>query len=1106
MSRPLRIALVYAALGLAWIAFSDLALGLLVTDAGEIAWLGAVKGFAFVGVTALVLYAMLARGAAAPPPASATPVDGRLPLALLVAGILAGVVLLVSTYRADERAAEEIDRQLTAMAGSKSSQVELFLAARMRLAAALAASVNTAELPAHGRAPSGDMGSLPWAWLDRASAEAGFEGGAVFVPGESAALVRTGVFPPSAPPATAACTLAIERGRAAHSDLLHEDGRDALYFAAPVSRADGRTIALCLVFRSDPARDLYPLITDSPIETRSGETILTSAAGSSITFYGTLRHRPAGTGPLVLASRADLPAAMAARGRVGVVQGNDYRGEPVQAVLRPVRGTPWTVIAKIDRQEVASLAGASTRLATYGAMLVFAASLLGGVLAWRAQAATAAARERAALAERDQAQRRERDWASLFFSMPFTGMAVTSARSRKWVRFNDRLCQILGYPREELEQLAWTAITHPDDLDKDVAQFRRVLAGEIEGYRLDKRFLHKDGHVIHAVIDVRAIREPDGSVEHFIATVEDTTERVQHLGNLARLRDLYDLLSQTNQAIVRCRSREELFANIVRHAVERGRMRFAWIGLLDERNVLQPVARFGDDRGYVDEVRVRSEGGDPLSRGPSGQAIRAGRHMIANDFAADPALAPWQAAAARAGVGASAAFPIRLADRVVGALNLYAAEKGYFDEDVVRTLDEMALDISFALDHLAARKDLEAAMRLVQDIVDATDAVVSIFDREGRCVLGNRAYAQVIGQPLERIAGSRREDLMPADIAGVLRDNDLEVLASGEPMRFQETHAGTDGRHLYQSAKFPVRDAGGAVSGVGSISVDVTELVRARERLADANRVLEDRVAERTRELTIARDRALAADRVKSLFLATVSHELRTPLNSIIGFTGVLLAGLPGPLNAEQSKQLSIVQASSKHLLQLINDVLDLSKIEAGEFQVAREDFAMHALVQDCLEAFTPDAALRGLALALDRTPGEPRVRADPRRVRQVLDNLVANALKFTDRGAVTVITSREAGQLRVTVADTGIGIPVAGRDSLFRPFSRLDPDPAREGTGLGLAIVRRLVMAMGGELGFDSRVGEGSRFWFTLPSAGPAGTPLPSTAMGDNPATIPEG
>lgn len=1088
-SRALRIALAYAAVAAAWIAFSDLGLGLLALDAATVAGIGAVKGFAFVAVTAGLLYALLVREPAPPAAAAAGPVDSRLPWLLLVAGCVAGTVLLVAISRNERRMAEATASQLAALADSKASQVALYLKGRLRLTGALAASLSPEQVPTGDRAKPGDLGTLPWPWLDRAAAEGGFAGGAVFREGREAAIVRTGVFPPDSASAPAACRLALARARPAHSEFAVEPGREALYFAAPVAHPDGRPAGACLVFRAEPERFLDPILAERPIATRTGETILARADATGVTYFGPLRHRPGESGPLTLEARADLPAMMAAERGSGQGEGRDYRGTPVLAAWRPVEGTRWHVVAKIDAEEAAALADAPTRFATHGAILVIAGSLLAALVAWRAQAQAAAARERAALAERDQAARRERDWTSLFFSMPFTGMAVTSARTLKWVRFNDRLCEILGYPREELERLEWTAITHPEDLGKDMGEFQRVMAGEADGYRLEKRFVRKDGRVVHTTIDVRAIREADGRIENFIATIEDTTDRVQHLARLARLRDLYALRSRTNQAIVQCDGPESLFAEVTRHAVQDAGLRFAWIGLLDAAGALAPAGRFGEDAGYIDRVRERAVAGDRCLQGPYDEALRDGRHAVANDFLSDPALAPFHAAAARAGVGSAGAFPLSRGGRVVGALLLYAGEPGWFDEDVTRTLDGIAQDISFALDHLATRAELESSRRLVRDIVDASEAIVYVFDREGRCLLANRQFARVVGQPLERLAGLAREAMMPGETARAHRENDLEVLAAGEPLRFQETAVTDAGRRLYRSSKFPVRDAAGEVGGVGGISVDITDVVLARERLADANRELELRVAERTREATVARDRALAADRVKSLFLATVSHELRSPLNAIIGFTGVLLAGTPGALNAEQAKQLGIVQDASRHLLQLINDVLDLSRIEAGEVVVAQEDFPLNDAVEASVEAARAAAAARGLALAFQRTPGQPVARGDARRTRQVLDNLLANAAKFTDRGGITVATSREAGRLRVSVEDTGIGIPVEGRETLFRPFARLAPDPAREGTGLGLAIAKRLVVAMGGEIGFDSRVGRGSRFWFTLPAASAATT-----------------
>ncbi len=264
---------------------------------------------------------------------------------------------------------------------------------------------------------------------------------------------------------------------------------------------------------------------------------------------------------------------------------------------------------------------------------------------------------------------------------------------------------------------------------------------------------------------------------------------------------------------------------------------------------------------------------------------------------------------------------------------------------------------------------------------------------------------------------------------------------------------------------------------------------------------LEELVAQRTRELqstleelAVERDRAEAADRTKSAFLATMSHELRTPLNSIIGFTGIILQGLAGPLNAEQHKQLEMVRNSSRHLLALINDVLDISKIEAGQLQVSSEPFDLRASIDKVVGIVRPMAEKKGLALRLELTPELGELVSDPRRVEQVLLNLLNNAIKFTDQGEVALTAEIVSGALptadaaiRIAVADTGIGIKPEDLNKLFQPFRQIDTGLTRqhEGTGLGLAICRRLAELLGGEVHAASEWGKGSVFTFTLPVKG---------------------
>jgi len=438
----------------------------------------------------------------------------------------------------------------------------------------------------------------------------------------------------------------------------------------------------------------------------------------------------------------------------------------------------------------------------------------------------------------------------------------------------------------------------------------------------------------------------------------EIARRRQWEQKVLQLNRLYAVLTRTSQSIVRVRERDALFREVCRSAVEDGLFRMAWVGTVDpQTGVIEPAAFAGFEDGYLGRIHIATAN-VPEGRGPTGQALRERRHFVCADIATDPRLLPWREEALARGYRSSAAFPLQFGDSAVAVFTVYAAQPGFFDEEVVGVLNEAASEISFALESM---------------------------DREAR----------------------RRQ---------------------------------------------------------------------AEESLRTLNDDLERRVAARTAE-------AERANRMKTEFLARTSHELRTPLNAIVGYSDLLGEEPAGPLPPTYKRFVANIQEGARHLLHMVNEVLDLSKIEAGRIDLNREVFLPGDVLEEVLSVITPLARIKNIAIENQLRPGA-RIKADRTRFKQILYNLLSNAVKFTpENGRVWIAECNRENTACFYVGDTGIGVPGAEIEAIFDEFHQVGslPGAIKEGTGLGLAITKRLVDLHGGKVWVESTPDRGSRFYFSL-------------------------
>jgi PAS domain S-box-containing protein len=385
--------------------------------------------------------------------------------------------------------------------------------------------------------------------------------------------------------------------------------------------------------------------------------------------------------------------------------------------------------------------------------------------------------------------------------------------------------------------------------------------------------------------------------------------------------------------------------------------------------------------------------------------------------------------------------------------------------------------------------ELAAERNLLRTLIDNMPDSIYAKDLESRYILANNAAAAGVGVTPETLLGRTVLDFYPSDQAQSFIDDERRVMATGEALIGREEPAlerTTGALRWLLTTKVPLRDEAGQIVGIVGISRNIGELRRIREELVQHRDGLQQLVEERTAELQVAKERAEAANEAKSRFLANMSHELRTPLNAVLGYAQILKRD--DGLNERQAQGLNTIQHSGEHLLALIDDVLDLAKVEAGKFELCPEPLPLAEFMRVIDDIIRVKALDKNLQFSCETAGEVPAVvSVDDKRLRQVLLNLLSNAVKFTREGAVSLrldVQRLENGtaRLRFEVQDSGPGIAADQLETIFSPFEQSGAPQLRAGgTGLGLAISRQMTRLMGGELRVHSELGRGSRFWFEI-------------------------